>query len=83
MAQKTNLAAGQIDAGGGVKELYQHIGAVYLQHLAAAKFPVGQLNFPQLVIGDTVYVFHQHQRAGDLGDGAVFFNHSPQHLPLR
>ena len=83
MAQKADLALCKVDTGGGVKQLNQCVRSVNLQYLAQPALTVGQLDFTQLVIGDALYIFHQHQRSGNLGDGAIFLNHSPGHLPLR
>ena len=83
MTQEANLALGQVDTGGGVKQLNQRVRPVNLQYLAQAAFSAWQLDLTQLVIGDALYIFHQHQRSGNLGDGAIFLNHSPGHLPLR
>ena len=47
--------------------------AVYLEHLAAAGLAAGQLDFAQLVIGNSFYAGNDHQRTCDFPYGAVFF----------
>ena len=75
VTQKADLGTGQVDAGGAFKQLDHGVGAIDLQHLAAADRAVGQLDFAQFVIGDVFYVADQHQRAGDFLYRAVFLNH--------
>ncbi len=76
MAQKTHLAAFKVYAGGVFKELYQRVGAVDLQNLAAAALAGGQLYFAQLVVLDALDVLYEHKRAGDFLYSAVFLHHS-------
>ena len=75
MAQETDLGLGQVDAGGVFKQLHHGGVAVDFQHLTATDSAVSQLDFGQLVIGDTLDVVDHHQRAGDLLDGFIFPNH--------
>ena len=76
VAQEAHLGLGQVDARGGLKELNHGVVAVDLQHLAAAHGAVGQLNLPQLVVGDAGHPAHHHQGAVDLLYGTVFLDHS-------
>ena len=76
VAQEPDLGLGQVDAGGGLKELDHGVVAVDLQHLAAADGAVGQLDLGQLVVGDALDLAHHHQRAVDLLDCAIFPNHA-------
>ncbi len=57
MAQETHLALCQIDAGGVLKQLYQHVVAVDLQNTAVADVAVGELDLTQLVVSDAFYSF--------------------------
>ena len=75
VAQETHLALCQIDAGGVLKQLYEHVVAVDLQNTAVADVAVGELDLTQLVVSDAFYSFHQHQRAGNFGYGLIFFQH--------
>ena len=75
MSQEANLGVGQVDAGGGFKELDHGGVAVDLQHLAPADAAVGQLHLHQLVVGDIFHHTNHHQGAGDLLNGAIFTNH--------
>ena len=74
-SQKPHLAVVQIDTGRVFKQLHQRVGAVDLQHLAAAFFAVLQLDFAQLVIGNAFHAADQHQRSGDFLDGTIFLRH--------
>ena len=65
-AEKAHLAAFEVDARGVFKELYERVAAVDLQHLAAALFTVGQLDFAQLVVRDVLDAAHEHQRTCNL-----------------
>ena len=76
MAQEADLGLGQIDAGGGLKELHHGGVAVDLQHLAPADGAVGQLHLRQLVVGDVLHHFDHHQRGRDLLDGFILSDHS-------
>ena len=76
VAQKTDLGLGQVDAGRCLEQLHNGVVAVDLQHLAAAHGAVGQLNLPQLVVGDAGHPAHHHQGAVDLLYGTVFLDHS-------
>ena len=75
VAQETNLALCQVDTGGVLKQLYQHVVAVDLQNTAVTDIAVGQFNLSQFVISDAFYSSHQHQRAGNFGYGLIFFQH--------
>ena len=74
-AEEADLAFGEVDAGGGLEELDESIGAVDLEHLAAALFAVCEGDFAELVINDAFDAAHQHQRAGDFFNGTVFLWH--------
>ena len=76
MAQKTHLGLGQVDTGGGFKELDHGGIAVDLQHLAVAHLAARQLDLAQLVIGDALDAPDHHQRAVDLLDRFIFPDHS-------
>ena len=76
VAQEADLAVLQVDACGVFKQLHDGGIAVALQNLAVAHFAVRQLQLGQLVVGDALDVFDDHQRPGDLTDGTVFADHS-------
>ena len=76
VAQEADLGVGQVDAGGGLKELDHGGVAVDLQHLAPADGTVVQLHLHQLVIGDAFHLTDHHQRADDLLYGTVFTDHA-------
>ena len=75
VAKEANLGLREVDALRAFKQLHDRRIALDLKHLAAADFAVGQLDLGQLVVGDAFDLLHQHQRAGDLPNGLIFFNH--------
>ena len=76
MAQEADLAVLQVDAGRVFKQLHDGGIAAALQNLAVPDLAVRQLQLGQLVVGDALDVFDDHQRPGDLTDGTVFADHS-------
>ena len=76
VSQETDLGLCQVDALCGLKQLHNSTVSVHFQHFAAAFFTAGQFDLSQLVEGDAFYAFHDHQRAGDLFDCFIFFDHS-------
>ena len=79
---ETHLGFRQVQPGGGVEQLYQHVAPVDLQHAATAHLAVRQLDFTQLVVLDALDLPDKHQRSGDLLYGSVFPNHTVLSLSL-
>ena len=58
-----------------LKELHDRVVVLDLENLAAADFTVRELDLSQLVVGHAFDVLDDHQRAGDLLDRFILFNH--------
>ena len=76
VAQEADLAVLQVDASGVFKQLDDGGIAVALEDLAVPDLAVRKLELCQLVVGDALDVFDDHQRPGDLTDGTIFPDHS-------
>ena len=74
-SQETNLAVGQVDTCGALKQLYQCITSVDLQYLAPAGFPACKLDLSQFIVGDILYAAYQHQRACNFLYSSILFRH--------
>ena len=51
--------------------------AIHFQHFAGTNFAVRLMDFHQLIVGHAADAFHQHQRANDLFNRMVLFEHQP------
>ena len=66
---------GEVDTGGALEQLDNGVVAVYLEDFAAAYLAVFKFDFTELVVGDILYIAHDHKRTGNLLNGTVFFWH--------
>ena len=75
VAEEADLRLRKVDALRALKELHDRVVILDLEDLAAADFTVRELDLGQLVVGHAFDVLDDHQRAGDLLDCFVLFNH--------
>ena len=75
MAEEADLRLCEVDALRALKELHDRVVVLDLEDLAAADFTVRELDLGQLVVGHAFDVLDDHQRAGDLLDRFILFNH--------
>ena len=75
VAEEADLRLRKVDALRALKELHDRVVVLDLEDLAAADFTVRELDLGQLVVGHAFDVLDDHQRAGDLLDCFVLFNH--------
>ena len=75
VAEEADLRLRKVDALGALKELHDRRIILNLENLAAADFTVRELDLGQLVVGHAFDVLDDHQRAGDLLDCFILFNH--------
>ena len=81
VSRKTHLGLRQIESGGGVEKLHQHVPSVDLQNAAPTHLAVRQFNLAQFVVLDALHLLDQHQRSGDFFYGSVFSNHFGSSFP--
>ncbi len=74
-AQETYFTVGEVDSGVGLVQLNQRISSIDLQNLAAAFLAVGKLDLSQLIIGNILHTFYQHQRTCHFLYGSILFRH--------
>ena len=75
--QKTRRGVGDAQAVGGFKQLHHRLVAIHFQHFAGTNFAVRLMDFHQLIVCHAADAFHQHQRANDLFNRMVLFEHQP------
>ena len=75
VAEKAHLRLREVDALRALEELHDRMIVLDLEDLAAADFTVRELDLGQLVVGHAFDVLDDHQRAGDLLDRFILFNH--------
>ena len=74
-SEETHLTVGQVDSRRTLKELYEHVASVYLEHLASSCLAAGKLDLSELIVCHAFHTAHEHQRSGYFLYGSVLFWH--------